>query len=495
MNLRNVKTTFRGRGFLPFVAFGVLSTFAVFSGGMAGAQAATVDDVVASPGCAMGHCNQGLTDNTGLSAPWSGEVVDGWHDTTVNGSLVGIGCVGAEVLIGGQPEQRAVCTFRASSSKPTDIRAYDIGGEELWSSTALSSVAYYSAPIIGPEGDVIAADESRIIRFGPSGETVWSRPTAGGNPISPNVTDDGHIILATQRGPVSAYDFETGNLIAQLRLDATIRLGWRRYSGYFDTVNTPAIKGNRIYISTQFRSGSIPLRYGRLYALDLEQNNGAYSLVVKWYYEFRAPSGTSPTLGSDEFGNTIIYFDGSGVTTSSGTPVAMAVRDLGNAGERLWSYGMSPLPQSSPALDPRGGIWYFAFGSSQLVRLVDGKAEQTINVNDIVEDTTSTFRPFSVMTISRDTGPGEHPVMIVAATSSDNSITYVIAIDLVESSLLWQYRIDEGRGFYGGASGQYSVLINQDGEPVLVFSTRQNGVWGLVIGDEEPTPVLQEFEF
>ena len=217
--------------------------------------------------------------------------------------------------------------------------------------------------------------------------------------------------------------------------------------------------------------------------------------MTAWYYEFRAPSGVSPTLDRDAAGHTIIYFDGSGLTPASGNdPRAFAVTDMGSSGELLWTYPLSSSPQASPALDPRGGIWYFAFLDSNLLRLDKntGQLLQTINVNSIVDDDTGTFAPLSVMSISEDAGS---PVMIVAAETTNFSKTYIIAIDLVAESLLWKFQVDEGKRFFGGTSGQYAMLINDSGEPVVVFSTRQNGVWGLVlappsqpfcVGDHEP---------
>jgi hypothetical protein len=452
---------------------------AVCIAGNADAQPPTVADIVAGQGCAMPHCTQGLTDNTGLSAAWSGGVVDFWRDRGVSGSFIGLGCVANS--------STAVCSFRSSSSKPVEVRAYTIDGTPLWSSTAFGKNAHYSSPIIGPDGGVIAADATKLIRFGPDGAQIWSHSTAGSQ-VRPNVTDDGHIILATAGGPILAYDFVTGELVAQLRLEGTIRSGRRTLRGYFDSINNSAIKGNRVYISTRFTYGSLPTKYGRLYALDLLQENGAYHFEIAWYYEFQAPSGTSPTLSVDEEGNTLIYFDGTGVTPSSAAqPVALAIRDLGNSGELLWAYPLPTLPQSSPAIDPRGGIWYYAFGSSELFRIdSNGNNIQTIDVNDIVDDLTATFRPYSVMTISKDVDSG-NPVMIVSATTSNESITYIVAIDLESESLLWQYRIDEGRGSSGGTSGQYAMLINDQDEPILVFSTRTNGVWGLVVGSQ-PQP-------
>jgi outer membrane protein assembly factor BamB len=384
---------------------------------------------------------------------------------------VGIGCVTNGAT--------AVCSFLSSSNKPADIQAYDIEGNILWSSTALLRNAYFSAPVIGPDGGVIMADGRNIFRFGPSGEIVWRQPTAGGNPISPNVTDNGKVILGTQSGPVSAYDFATGDLLAQLELTATFRIRGTLRSGFFDTINTPAIRGNRIYISTRFSIGSRATKIGRLYALDLIENNGTYNFEVAWFLGFRAPSGTSPTLSTDDQGHTLIFFDGSGIrATSPRSPQALAVRDNGDSGELLWNYSLSRLPQMSPALDPRGGIWYFALMTSELLRLEEstGQLIQTVDVNSIIDDDAGTFIPYSVMTIS---GEDESPVMMVAATLSNFSKTYVAAIDLANNSLLWKFQVDEGRGFSGMPSGQYSILSDVNNDPVVVFSTRQNGVWAL----------------
>ncbi len=482
MNLSVMKKRhFKTGRIRSFTALATLATAAVFLAGNAGAEPPTATDIVAEAGCAMAHCDQGLTDDNHLAAALSGEIDTFWRDTAVNGSFIGLGCVANSFT--------AVCSFNSSSSKPVEIRSYAIDGAPLWSSTAFSGNTYYSAPMIGPDGGVIAADERNIIRFGPDGEQIWSQSTLGGSQVRPNVTDDGHIILAPTGGPIAAYDFDSGELIAQLTLNDTVQLRRRTISGFFDTINNSAIKGNRIYLSTRFTLGRWPLRFGRLYAVDLVQNPvlREYSFEIAWFYNFRAPSGSSPTLGSDAAGNTIIYFDGSGVTPSStSNPVALAIRDLGDSGQLLWDYQLSTVPQASPTLDPRGGIWYFAFGDSDLVRLDNNNGEniQTINVNDIVDDANGTFRPYSVMTVSIDVDTA-NPVGIVAATSQDNSITYIIAIDLATEDLLWKYRIDEGTGFNGGTSGQYAMLINDQGQPVVVFSTRQNGVWGLVVGESE----------
>jgi hypothetical protein len=337
--------------------------------------------------------------------------------------------------------------------------------------------------MVGPDNGVIMADSSRIIRFYPNGEPKWTRTTPGGTPFSPTVTDSGEIILVTLNGPVSAYAYDSGAVLAQSWLNATIQYNGRTYNGYFDTMNTPAIKGNRIYVVTQFKYGtgsSLPV--GRLVALDLVSDGfGAYSFQVAWFVGFKAPSGASPTLSTDIEGRTVVFFDGAGTDPAlSSTPRAFAVTDLGTSGEFLWNYRLSSATQTSPARDPRGGMWYFAYGSTNLQRLSEatGQPLQTINVTTLMNLGT-TYRPRSAMTIS---GNDAAPVMIVTVANSYFSRQYVIAIDLSTGTLLWRYRVDEGRGYSAMPWGQFPIVINSSSEPVVVFSSYQNGVWALTSG-------------
>jgi hypothetical protein len=444
------------------------------------ADAAAPEEIVASTGCAMAHCDQALSDNANFLPTLSGQVVEALSDRDVSGSGLGIGCSSNGDI--------AVCSFRSSSSKPVEIRAYNVDEQQtlqtLWSSTALSSYAWASPPIVASDGGVIAVDQSRIIRFGPQGVEKWRGATAGGLPIGSNVTDNGEIILATRSGPVSAYDSETGRMLAQLRLNDTVQYNNRQYSGYFDTVNVPAVKGSRVYIATQFKYDSFnsQLPVGRLYALDLvcDQNDEKTCIFqIAWNFEFKAPSGSSPTVRNDE-GKTVIYFDGNGLTPSGASrPLALAVEDLGTSGTLLWSSPLAVGPQASPALDPRdeGGIWFYPFHRSELLRLdeSDGHVLQTINIDTLITDA-GTWIPVSVMTIS---GNPEAPVMMFAASTSNYSRTYAVAIDLNSGALLWKFPIDEGKGLSGVPFGQFPVLSNSNGEPVVVFSTYQNGVWAL----------------
>lgn len=74
------KSNLRAEVIRLFILLGIIVTLAGFIAGNAIAEPPTVADIVAEAGCAMAHCDQGLTDDTLLSASLSGEVVDFWRD-------------------------------------------------------------------------------------------------------------------------------------------------------------------------------------------------------------------------------------------------------------------------------------------------------------------------------------------------------------------------------------------------------------------------------
>jgi outer membrane protein assembly factor BamB len=432
------------------------------------ARSAAVDPYLAIGGCAMAHCDQTMSDQTGLTVP-TGAVTSLWHDTSVQGSVYGLGCSSNATV--------AVCSFTNGFLKPTTLREYRADGTKLWSSTVLKGgTAYYSAPMVDPNGGAIAADNTKVVRFRPDGSVAWQTATPGGNPISPVITDDAAIVLATEKGPVSAYDAATGALIAKLSISDTLTIGGIATTGIFDTVNTPAVNGNRIYVSTQFRDSAGKVRpYGRLYALDLDRAAG--TLTAAWHYDFQAPSGTSPTLAFPG-GVPTIFFDGSGPTAGgSGKPQIFAVRDLGDHPELAWKFQMSSLPQASPALDPRGGVWVFSPYSPTLSRLdlATGAVLQTINVDTVVNQS-GVHVPSSAMTMS---GTPANPVMTISATPALTQNSYIVAIDLNTGKALWEVRVDQSKGLSGVSFGQFPIAQRADGRPVVIFTTFGNGTWGL----------------
>lgn len=433
----------------------------------------TVTDVLAPQGCAMAHCDRAMSDIANLVPPMAGSTSALWHDTSRLGSDIGLGCSANGSV--------AACTFTAppSGQIPT-LTVYDASGTQRWSSSLLNGSAWTSVPIIDPAGGVIAADSERVVRYDPAGNVIWNTTTAGGAPISPTFTDNGAIVLATHKGPISAYDVQSGALIGQRTLAETLVINGQSRSGTFDTVNTPAVYGNRIYISTQFRPSDtgIVLPYGRLYALDIDRTGDgtAADISVAWRHEFRAPSGASPLLSHDGT-YPIIYFDGSGgVPGGSVDPHFFAVQDRGTLPQLLWQYRMKRTPIASAASDPRGGLWVYAPFHSRLLRLSpSGQLVRSIDLDALVGEP-GVHVPASAMTIA---GTATRPIMLVSASATDYSSSYVVAIDLRRQSLLWKYRITEVKGREGFAFGQFPIVKTVDGDPVIVISTAENGVWGL----------------
>lgn len=428
---------------------------------------------LATSGCLMAHCDQAISGNSQQNAP-SGAITALWHDTTVTGSGLGLGCSSNAHV--------AACSFSSGLFNRTSLKAYSPAGAQVWSSSLLGSSAYASAPMVDPAGGVIAADNTKLLRFSPTGQVLWQTNTPGGTPISPTITDNGAIVLATSGGPVSAYDPSTGALLDKLTLSGTVSSsGGTATSGYYDTVNTPAVNGNRVYISTQFHSTSTNkiLPFGRLYALDFTRNaNGTGTFSVAWSWDFEAPSGGSPTVVMNN-GTPTVYFDGSGTTAGSTTvnPVLFALQDLGRSANLLWKYGLLVVPQAAATPDPRGGIWTFATYTPTLVRLNQntGAVSQTINVDNLVNQP-GVHLPSSGMTI---TGSQQNPTMIVSATPLLMQSSYVLAINLNTSQLSWAYRVDQSKGILGVPFGQFPILLRSDGRPEVVLSTDANGVWGL----------------
>jgi hypothetical protein len=427
---------------------------------------------LATSGCSMAHCDQSISGNSQQAAP-TGPVTSLWHDTSVPGSGLGLGC--------SSNTQVVACSFANRLLNLTSLKVYSSTGAQVWSSDLLNSSAYASAPMVDPSGGVIAADNSKLVSFSPTGKVLWQTATPGGTPISPTMTDNGTIILATSGGPVSAYDPATGALLAKLTLSATVTYKGVVTSGYYDTINTPAVNGNRVYISTQFHSTATNaiLPFGRLYALDFTRNaDGTGQFSIAWSWDFEAPSGGSPTVIQNN-GVPTIYFDGNGITPGSTTanPQLFALQDLGNSPNLLWKYGLAVDPQAAATPDPRGGIWTYATLTPLLVRLDQntGAVLQTINTDNLVNQP-GVHLPSSAMTI---TGNSQSPTMIVSATPLLMQSSYVLAINLATSQLNWDYRVDQSKGVAGVPFGQFPIVLRSDGRPEVVFTTDNNGVWGL----------------
>jgi hypothetical protein len=122
--------------------------------------------------------------------------------------------------------------------------------------------------------------------------------------------------------------------------------------GFFSTRNSVCVKGNRTFITTQYKAYNNTI--GRLYAVDVNPNaiNESERLNVTWNYTYFGVSQASPTLINDT-----IYFDGynNSLNPDDRDPHIYAVYTNGT--ER-WNVSYDNITCFSFSMDPRGGFWY-----------------------------------------------------------------------------------------------------------------------------------------
>jgi len=477
----------------------VLLAAGVAAPDVVGGRAAAVDlpppFVLATSGCAMAHCDGRMSDLARAFAPGPAaemlfhDPVPGLPGATM-GSQKGLGCASNGSIVACSLGESAP-DYPVTSCEPLihdtlvvyGYNASTGGLSRRWSSgTALNCRTWTSAPIVSADGGVIAADDRVMIRFAADGTFVWQATTPGGTPISPVMTDNGAVVLATILGPVSAYQNQTGQRLGVLQLSDG--------SDEFYTINTPAVRGNRTYVLAQH--GSTP-GIGRLVAVDVDipasydpsdpssLDPGAVVLREAWHVDVGAPGGASPLIVGDT-----IYFDGDSATPGGPFgPTLFAVRDVGASGQIVWTRSMPGSIRASFARDPRGGFWTYTFDAPPdadnrlLFRLAfqdpegDGVGNiiEQIDIDALIGEP-GMHRPRSAMTI---TGSGTNPVMLVSVTAHQPASgifsTYVAAIDLAARSLYWRVPVPAP----AIAPGQFPILQTPSG-PWTVFTTDRDGV-------------------
>ena len=436
-------------------------------------------------GGAMAHCDQKMSDCINLPIPEENVNVV-WQRSDVPGEYAGSKGLGFS-----SNGKIAAATY---SGLYNNLIIYDYDGNILWKSgSLLNALACASAPMVDIYGRVIACDNKVAIMVDPfdidlDGKILeWeSELVDGGLPISPTIIDDGTIVIATTNGPVYAFDALDGTLLAKRYINDNPNGGPE--GGFYETINTPSVKGNRLYISTQFSEDQNPAnRRARLYAIDIDIN-AAYEdrIQIVWYYNFDGPSGASPLLIDDT-----IYFDGNKSLLKD--PFTVAIIDKGSYPEFKWK---KPIPKpidSSLARDPRGGFWIVDALNGQLIRQSedDGSFIEIINTDEIIDEY-GVHNPCSVITIC---GSKERPILLNAALALDitKSSCYIIAVDLSNNNeLIWKTKIYEG----GLASvdfpfGQYPIMM-KNGEPRIVFTTVRHGAWAIGSGESDEESVSRD---
>ena len=426
-------------------------------------------------GGGMAHSDLEMSDYINMPVPEE-DVKVVWHKSDVPGEFGGSKGLGFS-----SNGEIAAATYTGLFN---NLIIYDYDGNKLWKSGGLlNALACASAPMVDIHGRVIACDNKVVIMVDvfdadSDGKILeWkSALVDGGLPISPTMTEDGTLIIATTAGPVYAFDIQDGSLLAKRYLDENVDEG-----GYYETINTPCVKGNRIYISTQYSKDVNPVkRRARLYALDIDLSSDFDNRIkTAWYYDFDGPSGASPLLIDDT-----IYFDGNKSLLKK--PFTMALVDMGNYSLLKWKVPIPRPIDSSLARDPRGGFWLVDALGGQLIHQSedDGSFIGIINTDDIIQEY-GVHNPCSVITIC---GSESRPILLTAALSLNpfKASCYVIAVDLEnQNTLLWKVKIFEGTLLsIDFPFGQYPVVI-KDGEPRIVFTTVRNGAWAIGSGEAD----------
>ena len=421
-------------------------------------------------GCPLAHCEVSMSDRAYLLPPLA-DVELVWHRNELAGEVAGIskgmGCSGNGTIV--------ACTFRGDSDT---LVVYDYAGNRLWSSgNLLSGLAYASPPVVSRSGHVIACDETRVVRIDPFGTgdpVVWNSeyPTPA-IPIGPVLTQGNGLILATLGGPIYAYDVEDGSLIGEL----LVQTG-PGDPGFFHTANTPAVRGNRVYVSMIHQVDGHPDEdfLSRLVAVDVDKDaaDPRDRLKVAWHFTFGGPSGASPLVVED-----VIFFDGDRPDPGAPEqPHIFAIRDLGGLPIEVWRQPAFSNIRVSFALDPRpgAGFWNYYPGQSpwlELRSLEDGAVQDGIQLDDLIGEP-GNHSGSSAMTIA---GGQSVPIMIVSASSFRTGSTYIAAIGLTSKALVWKYlvSIDPQQPL---TAGQFPIILGRDGFRV-VFATSRNGVRAL----------------
>lgn len=461
-----MNTSHRAELLRPVVTAWVLG-LAMAVGQPAAAQAGPF--VLPDVGCPMAHCDSRMSDQVRALVPSVGQLVR--MDPAPSGSEnYGLGCSSNGRL--------AACTVRVDPAVQPNLVVYDADGRRIWDDGGLlGGTAWMSVPLVGTDSTVVAADRDHVLRADPlTGRVLWmSAKPDPGDPISPvPAGSDGSLLfIATAPGgdgvaEMSVWDLPSGALLAHMPLvDAATG---RRYV----TRNTPATRGNRVYVLAEAESDPGD---GRLVAIDLCASSdcgGRGQMSIRWTFSFRGPSGASPLVIG-----TRIYFDGR-PTLRSGRMFGLT--DRGSSPRLLWQRDFSSKIMASAAQDPRGGLWLAAVDTShKLLRLNGdtGQMDQQVVLSDVL-GLDPGYRPNGPRSIYRSAAG--QPVLLVGLSHPDgiDLPTYVAAIDVGTAptgTALWSLPLLVDGEAYTAAGRQFPVVENPAGARRVVFPGWRSGVY------------------
>ncbi|MFY9509689.1 MAG: hypothetical protein WAQ05_01775 [Rubrivivax sp.] len=414
--------------------------------------------VLPSTGCGMAHCDARMSDTVGLPSPTVANEIR--IDRSSAGSVGGLGCV--------SNGRYAACTGAANPALQSNLSVYDADGNKIWDDGGrLGATAWYGAALISTDNQVIAADQRWLLRADPlTGTVLWqSAKPDDGTPISPVLvgSDSSMVLLATKSDAgvgtpeLSVWDAATGALLWHESLvDGGV---------LYQTINTPAVKGNRAYVLAAAVGNGAD---GRMMAIDICESaacGGRGKPQIVWQFPFDGPSGASPLLIGKR-----LFFDGlRGKTTG----LFFGVDDLGAAPSLVWTRKFAGRFGFSAAQDPRGGFWISPWQSGTLQRVSErnGSTQQTVEVGSVLGLDPS-YSPVTAVSVSSTTAGGV--VLTFGAQTKAASVgigPHVTAIDVSSSNTgtaLWKYKVSNN-ALRNASTGQFPIVVNAAGARRVVF--------------------------
>jgi len=481
---------------------------------------------LAPAGCAMDHCTPQFTNAVGIPPP-IGALATQCIDPNHTGSGASAGVVSNGSVIVAQYNGPATQPYLVSY----DASVYG-GGicRQLWTSSIFDAESITSLPMIGSDGGIIKADDTKIVRISPGGAVLWDTCLYSGNapsctcsdgvtipsalvscprnnyPTAPTQLADGSIILATNGsagygGKIFNIDSSTGMILG------FTYLGFSNGDSYV-TNNGPCVGvgGQTFFLTTMWSSRASD---GRFYAIHVHK--GAFSVpepaptmhATSWYYPIHGPSGASPLCDNTMGDDGAVFVDGTDAIVGNTANLygwrqsdGSLLFDCLSAG----GSGCPTLPGSVPTtfgLDPAGGgFWvYSTYSNKKLYKRYESDGTDvpgaSFSVSAIIPEDTEPTGLSSVLSMS--VNPGNSHSLVTVALEHPKGASYISVIDLNTGSLvsdafgnLTYWMLSPNVNLPPGiAEGQFPVIIDPTyGLPRIALTDTLGGLY--IIGVNHP---------
>ncbi len=298
--------------------------------------------------------------------------------------------------------------------------------------------------------------------------------------------------------PVAVYNGNpgaTGSLVGSMFLYQTGNSG-----PYYATVNTPCVNNgsypNRVYVLAGLQND---VTQGSLWALDIDPTNAASPVTPAWNVVIHGPSGASPLC----VGNNI-YFDGAGIVPGDnvGTTI-FGVQDNGTSGAFLFQVALGAgtgKVTSNFALDPRaaGGFWHQIQYDGNLYHrdFNTGNLIESINVANLLTAAGAPGSGYWQAGVFTTYGTPSQPYFVLEEAGHPGSGGYMMMLDVNAQQIVWAVPL-AGNDLdpYDTPGGDGALVMDSNGNPVMVMSGKQTGAYFITNGGPVATLSLGSLNF